>query len=346
MPDQFFQTREWGLFQESLGRKVYLLPKEESSDPLIAIQLPLKGPFSYLYCPRGPVYESPRDLEQRLSSLRDLGKTLHVSFVRVEPAASDQKTIQSILKKRKAKRVYSIQPTDVLLIDLSKGEEVLFSEMSPKCRYNIRLAAKKRVVIERINTRDECTDQIQNEFTALLQSTSSRNEFHLHPLSYYSALFNFFLPTTVSASREKPQGRLYIARYEGRAVAGAFILCYGNTSHYLHGGSLYEYRHVMAPYALHMAALFDAKQRGHAFYDFGGITLSDDPAASWAGITKFKKGFGGTIFSYHGTFDMVLSPVKYILYSIGRALRSRRSMDRTSASEAGNGSSNLPESMK
>jgi lipid II:glycine glycyltransferase (peptidoglycan interpeptide bridge formation enzyme) len=79
----------------------------------------------------------------------------------------------------------------------------------------------------------------------------------------------------------------------------------------------------MAPYLLHWELIKEAKEKGLKFYDWWGIAASDDPKDPWAGITRFKKGFGGEMVSYPGTFDYVLKPAGYEFYKLFRFVKRR-----------------------
>ena len=76
----------------------------------------------------------------------------------------------------------------------------------------------------------------------------------------------------------------------------------------------------MAPYVLQWFEITRAKNDGFKYYDFWGIAPNDDPKHPWAGVTRFKKGFGGIIVEYGGTWEKGVS-WKYNLYRILRKLR-------------------------
>ncbi len=50
-------------------------------------------------------------------------------------------------------------------------------------------------------------------------------------------------------------------------------------------------------------------------------TYSVDPSHPWAGLTRFKLGFGGRIVRYPDSVDVVLNPVRYRLYQAARTVR-------------------------
>jgi lipid II:glycine glycyltransferase (peptidoglycan interpeptide bridge formation enzyme) len=58
-------------------------------------------------------------------------------------------------------------------------------------------------------------------------------------------------------------------------------------------------------------------------FDLWGVAPSDDVKHKWAGISKFKKGFGGTTIQYLGTYDIPLNNIKYKLYKAYCRIRGR-----------------------
>ena len=63
----------------------------------------------------------------------------------------------------------------------------------------------------------------------------------------------------------------YVARYEGRALAGIITVFYGGEATYLYGASGDEHRNLMPAYALQWAAIRAARESGCSSYDFYGI---------------------------------------------------------------------------
>ena len=109
-----------------------------------------------------------------------------------------------------------------------------------------------------------------------------------------------------------------MAKHDSEYVAANIMCFFGDTANYLHGASSNKHRDVMAPHLLQWKAVCDAKKDGFKYYDFWGIAPNDDPKHGWAGVTRFKKGFGGEQVNYPGTFDMVVSKKWYLIYKVFR----------------------------
>lgn len=230
-------------------------------------------------------------------------------FTRVEPVTSDSLS----LIPGKLKATTAQQPRQTSLVDLYTDVEAGFHQ---KHRYNARLAEKRGVTVSWHGA--EALPQLLQ----LLQDTSERQAFRLHPPHYYQTLVEVLAPLGMAsiglATRgEQPLATLLLIHHEG-------------TTTYLHGGSSGEGKRDMAPHLLQREAMLRAKSVGHHTYDLWGThaVLENDawvPANDGAaGVTRFKLGFGGTIVEYPGTFDIVHRPLVYGAYQTYRALTDRR----------------------
>ncbi|MFA6027447.1 MAG: peptidoglycan bridge formation glycyltransferase FemA/FemB family protein [Patescibacteria group bacterium] len=290
----FLQSWLWGQFQKIYGRKIFYMGLEEDGQMIagaLLIKYPLPMGKHYFFTPAGPVVYH-HELEK---AMRELAKKEGVLFWRLENG-----------KSKLAKKVKDIHPACTLILSLKgKSEEDLLKEMKPKTRYNIKLAQKKGVVIK-------ITDNIE-KFYELARKTASRQKIGLHPKGYYAAM--------LASLEDKGFLKLYTAEYQGKIIAANLVVFYNDTVVYLHGGTGDEYREVMAPHLLQWQAICDALKKGYANYDFFGITESEDPNHPWAGITRFKKGFGGSIKKFTGTYEIPIDKTWYNIYRMVKKIR-------------------------
>jgi lipid II:glycine glycyltransferase (peptidoglycan interpeptide bridge formation enzyme) len=77
----------------------------------------------------------------------------------------------------------------------------------------------------------------------------------------------------------------------------------------------------MAPYALQLKAMEDARLAGCAEYDLFGIPPADDPDHPMAGLYRFKTGFGGRIIHRSGSWDLAYRPLACRLFRAAETLR-------------------------
>ncbi|MCD4705038.1 peptidoglycan bridge formation glycyltransferase FemA/FemB family protein, partial [bacterium] len=266
--------------------------------------------MTYLYCPRGPVIRenlSPELKEQILKiilkGIRDIciqtSKRKEI-FSRFEPHFN-----MSSLEN--CQKVKDLQPAHTLLLDLNKSEDQLLTEMHQKTRYNVKLARRKGVLIEKVDNYLEAIDI----FEKLMNKTSARDKFISHSKKYYEKILKT-MPKNAS---------LWLAKYNNVVLSANLVINFGDTVTYLHGASSSENRNVMAPHLLQWEQIKWAQNNGFQIYDFWGIAKSDDVNDKWAGFTRFKKGFGGFKKEYSGTFDLVYDQRIYKLYKLVRKLK-------------------------
>lgn len=250
---------------------------------------------AYLSCICGPIATTVKNISKILELLSD--HTL--IFIRFEPAEE--------IKDWRVKKTRAITPATTLITSLSPEPKILLEKMHPKTRYNINLAQRKGVRIKRL-----APPEIKKVWPLFLE-TAKRDGFRIHPQAHYNDLLNL--------KSDEIEVFLVAAFFEDKPLAVNIMVDFNGTRTYLHGASSNKNRNLMAPYLLHWELMKEAQEKGLRFYDWWGVAQDDNPKNSWAGITRFKKGFGGEIVSYPGTFDYVLRPIKYFIYKAFRSLR-------------------------
>ena len=336
------QSVEWRKFQESVGRKTYNifyphppfghpLPQAGEGDicfwaNIIEHKLLVVG--KYFYIPRGPILENQNVKIKNqndnakckifLDNLINLAEENKAGWIRIDPANEEVlELIKENVNYKTVKAPHDMQPREILVIDITKPQEQLLSEMKSKTRYNIKLAEKKEVRIKK----QEVSGEYIDEFMRLTKIMAKRKGIIAHPESYYKKMIEI-IPENML--------KLYVAEYEGKIVASNLVAFYGNTCTYLHGASDDDYKNVMAPYLLQWRQIQDARIAGCGKYDFGGISTNYESSANiritnkWAGITRFKLGFAPNTktIEFPGSYDMIVSPVKYKIYRIIQKIKS------------------------
>lgn len=303
----FLQSEHWMTFQKAVGRNVEVVENEGDRALMVEYKLPVVG--SYFFVPRGPIIQV-KSLKLKVQSLLErmicVASDAGCGWIRIEPQSDDEwQAIKDCLEGRygivKSKKNH--EPAQTLMLDLSKPEDGLLSDMKQKTRYNIRLAEKRGVDIF-----TSCAPKDIETFCEMVEETARRDRVIAHPRSYYIKMLE-----TVPEEALK----LYLARFEEKIIAGALITYAGGVATYQHGASSNEHRNVMAPYLLQWRAIQDAKNRGYNKYDFGGLRLEEkNELTSWKGITRFKLGFcpQGGVVNFPGCYDIILNRKKYWLY--------------------------------
>ena len=199
------------------------------------------------------------------------------------------------------------QPARTVKVPLL-DDEALLGQMHQKTRYNVRLAQRRGVVVER---RQADQDSLAL-FYDLLRDTSQRNQFGIHDPSYYADFMALF----------GERALLLFALIEGEVGAALIAARFGEEAIYMYGGSSTVHRAHGAAFLLQYEAMRWARDAGCRRYDLWGIP-ADDPAPSagadgsvagthgddWRGLYIFKVRFGGQVVSYPTPMERRYLPV-------------------------------------
>jgi lipid II:glycine glycyltransferase (peptidoglycan interpeptide bridge formation enzyme) len=153
-------------------------------------------------------------------------------------------------------------------------------------------------------------------FLKLLKDTASHAKITNHPDWYYQKMAKSLI--------EQGIAKFYIASAEGSPASISLIIDWGETRYYAHtGNDQILNRQYKAAVSNVWQMILDAKADGLKYFDFWGIAPPDQPDHSWAGLTGFKKGFGGEVVTNIGTYDIAINKAKYQLYTTYKKMRGR-----------------------
>jgi len=322
----FLQSAFWADFKASHGWKpltVNLCLKdgqtgEEKFFTVSVLLRSFKRFFTLAYIPMGPHLSVEADTEPYQKLLADTAAALksllpqNTLCIRMD-VPLDFYTIQerndfcTALSKPLRKAAADIQPPDTNVLDLTLSEDEISANMKSKWRYNINLAAKRGVTVEKTGA-----ESIDTFYDLYLQ-TAKRDGIAVHSKNYYRDLL---LRSGTGAVRIV----MYIAKHEGEELAAIIVLFAGSQAVYLYGASSNNKRNLMSAYLLQWTAIRDAKKAGCTVYDFYGIPPTDDENHPMYGLYRFKTGFGGKNIHRPGSIDLPLSPL-YFLFRAAEKLR-------------------------
>lgn len=297
----FFQSKEFAEFQDKIPYrgKTWLL-KYHDQDLCLVIRQKLRFGKCWLWVPYGPLGFS----EEIFEDLARIAKEEKAIFARIEPPSKFLPGEEFDFLKSRWRIVKSKQrftPEHSLILDLEKTEDEILAQMKPKGRYNILTAKRHNVLIQQYNS--NISEKDFGAFYKILQKTGSRDGFGIHPKYFYKTLLEVLAP--------KKMASLFLAHHQNAVIGGIIVVFYKDTATYYYGASSYEHRSLMAPYLLQWEAIREAKRRGMKYYDFLGIAPPGEENHPYAGITEFKKKFGGREVIYPPAFDIIYKPIWY-----------------------------------
>ena len=183
------------------------------------------------------------------------------------------------------------------------SEEELLMNMRKNTRNLIRRARKDGVVVRR----SEHPIQDLPKFFTLYDETRKRHQFR--PFS------NTLITSQVNQFSQSDNCSLYLAEYQGEIIASSVHMHFGGETSYLHGAStMQQHRNVPGSYLLQWTAIQDAIARGDHMYSFWGIAPEGAKKHPFAGVTLFKRGFGGQLLELTPCADIPLRPSYWITY--------------------------------
>lgn len=266
--------------------------------------------FSLHPTPLGNVGYCPKPNLEKIdwAALTKAGKESGCLHIKIDsPNTLNSESWEKI--RRQSPNLVKTKPTfaqETIFIDLTLSEEELLTKMEQKTRYNVRLAEKRGVKVE------EVTDpQSLLAFLTLQKQTASRQGFYLHLDRYYQTLWELMQPEGVA--------HLLVAKVNHEICAAWMLFTYEKVLYYLYGGSSDQYQNLMPNNLLVWEAMKLGRRLGGELFDLGGINT--DPHHPWAGLTRFKLGFGGQVVQFPPSYDLVLSPFKYRAFRLADALR-------------------------
>ena len=296
--------------------------------------IPLTG-YALAYIPRGPVIDwaDAALCETFFTALHALLRARRVAVLRIEPDVPEhiappgwQQGAQSATLSGSLSGTVQghavvqglaalgfcgtrdrVQQPRTIVVDLTPDEQTIRQRQKPKWRYNTGLAARKGVTIRPAEGVEDA-----RRWYDLLEITRERDRFAGHTFAYYRRAWEL-----LSAAG---QARLLLAEHAGKLLAGVFVTRVGTQGMYLYGASSDEERHLMPNHLLQWEAMRWAKAQGATHYDLWGIADTDDPTHPEAGLTFFKRGWGGQVVTHIGAFDAVYAPMAYRLFLGGREL--------------------------
>lgn len=287
---------------------VLVYREEEIAGALSVLIRPLPLGFSVLYAPRGPVCDREDEsvILELLTAAKAIAKELHALLLYIDPDEPAENTdfcakmAHLGFSERSSCGFGNIQPQYVFRLSLkSESEDALFYAFSQKTRYNIRLAERKGVQVQRFSGAEEVPSAALDAFSELMQVTGARDHFIVRGREYFRCLL----------SSLGDSAQLFMAYLDGEPIAGTICIRYGKKAWYLYGASGNAHRGAMPNYLLQWSMIRYAMECGCTLYDFRGVPGDLDPSGPLYGLYRFKKGFSGVHTKFTGLFVYLFRPI-------------------------------------
>lgn len=308
------QSWQWGEVQEQLGHTVVRQEIADDTTTVGLVSAIIKDARRgrYLEIPGGPLidWSNATLVGQVLASLKQIGSDHSCVFMRLRPQCEDSPELRNLFAKFGAQlSPMHVTADHTSIIDLAPDDETLLTNMRQQTRYEIKRAPKRGVEIVRVEA-----PEIIETFYHLQAETAERQGFIPPSRKYLEACFEKFGDNAAIYKASKGDVLLNLA----------LVITYGQEVAYLEAASTSEARREPGAYAVIWQAMRDAKSAGITRFNLWGIAPPDSPGHRYAGVTTFKRGFGGRDVAYLSPHDIVLKPVRYQITKLIETSRKKR----------------------
>lgn len=305
-PKSFLQSWNWGETNKLTGNSVFRLGFFIGTHLVGVAQVieekARRGP--HFLIPGGPLidWDNKSMIKFALQSIKELAKKKKVWFVRIRPDLYDTSENQKLLGKLGfLSSPMHLHAENTWVLDVTPSEEEILKNMRKTTRYLVRQSLTKGLKIETY------TDPSKTDILRKLQEeTIKRHKF----VGFSEKLFRAQLETF----GQEGQAVLFVCKKGREALAAAIIIFYGKYAYYHHSGSTSKHKNLPFSYFLQWQVILQAKSRGLQGYNFWGIAPNDNPEHRFAGVTVFKKGFGGERIDWLHAQDLPISPLYRLTY--------------------------------
>jgi lipid II:glycine glycyltransferase (peptidoglycan interpeptide bridge formation enzyme) len=257
------------------------------------------------YVPKGPILDPEYGHLASLlvEELTSLAKDLRIRHLTIQPADAD--AVDSEMSRRNLVETSTeVAPRATILLDVARTPDEILAQMHAKTRYNVRLGARKGIVVRDGDERDIPT------YHALVVATADRQGFTPFPEQYFRAMWEAFIPSGGM--------KIAIAEFEDEPVAAQIAIPFNGTvvNHLSVWSGAHGNRRPNE--AVQWATISWANQAGHRWYDLGGLKLSyalalrqgeELPASFRQSVASYKLGFGGEIIVFPPARELIPNPV-------------------------------------
>ncbi|HDQ16540.1 MAG TPA: peptidoglycan bridge formation glycyltransferase FemA/FemB family protein [Candidatus Vogelbacteria bacterium] len=311
----FVQSELYLDWQKNTGQKVFEVEIEtENSETLFrGVEKPLPFGQKFIYSAHGPFINNISDMENIRKKILELGQKKQALFIRYDLVSKIENTISLKGSKLLTKEFYrrsSIQPRYEWILPTFSDETEALKKLPGRTRYFINKARRGKIEIE---ISYEPIKYLE-DFWQIMNKTSTRQSFCLHPKEYYQ--------TALSSSTPTAKPFLTIARQKEKIIAIHFNIIFGQKAFYVFGGS--KENDSGCSYLLIWEGLNEVSKQSCLEFNLGGINGPDNLNPEWQNLTLFKKKFPGKMFCHNPTYDLPIRPLPYSIYYLSKKMKMKK----------------------
>lgn len=307
----FLQSPEWAEVNTLMGHKAIVETVDEFGWCLMLVKDAKRG--RYLEVPGGPLidWQDAKQVAQMFQRVKAVAKREKCVFIRLRPQLRKTNANLALLSAQGCRPApMHLHAEHTVILDLTKTEDELLAEMRRQTRYEVRKADRLGLKSEWGNS-----EELFQEFHAVQQETAERQ--HFVPPNQQMLL----------AERQAfgDQARIYTVKTaDDEIICYGLILMSGVEGEYFEAASTPLERKFPGAYALLWRAMRDLKAMGLKRFNLWGIAPPGQTGHRYAGVTTFKRGFGGEVVEFVPAQDIVLKKFRYLLNLLVETLRKKK----------------------
>lgn len=319
-PHSFLHSWDWAEFQVRTGTSIVRLGVFDGSR-MVAAALVLhiqarRG--SFLFCPHGPIIATEHDEQQilvlLLDELKRRARQRKCVCIRISPLMQKNASHALLWKELGFRDAPThMHPELAWILDITPDHATLLQGMRKTTRYSIKKAEKDGVIV-----RQSADINDLEVFWRVYETTVRRQQFTPFSKEYLRSEFETFA--------QDDAVRLFIGLYQNEPISAAMIVYDEISGYYHHGASDQRFAKIPASSLVQWHAIQEAKRRGCRLYNFWGVVPESETNHPWAGLSLFKRGFGGFEEAYVHAQDLVISPRYWLTYIIETVRRLKRGL--------------------
>lgn len=303
----FLQSFAWGTFHERMGKKVCRLQVFHGEETVAQVSMVIESAKrgTYMAIAGGPLVDWKNDSLVQLVFAQIRVKALEEGclFIRFRPQAISDHVTAELLKSLQAVVAPMHLTADLTLqLDLSLSDDQLLAAMRKNTRSAIKRARSLGITTTISNNREDIRQFYEEE-----KKVAQRQGFIPFSFDFLDTQFAVFLESNSVAL-------IHSYSDQKKLLASAFVLFYNGEAVYHYGISTEENATLPGSYACQWQAIQEAKRRGCTRYNFWGIAPKEETTHRFAGVSLFKRGFGGFEVPYVVAHDIPLTQKYWVTY--------------------------------
>lgn len=292
----FLQSPTWLHANELMGDRAVAIETSTETWCVGIVKNARRG--RYLEIPGGPLMDWQTQGEEMLRKIWQVAVEERCVFVRIRPQLrKTAENVQLMENLGLKKAPMHLHAEHTVMIDLNKTEEQLLAEMRKQTRYEVRRAERLGIKVWKGNS-----EQLFKEFHEVQLETARRQNFVPPSLA------------VLLAEREAfgKNAQIYVAdSQDGERICYGLMLIDGDEAEYFEAASTSLGRTLPGAYGMLWRAMRDFREQGLQRFNLWGIAPEGVKNHRYAGVTVFKKGFGGAVVEFVPAQDLVIKPLRY-----------------------------------